>query len=310
MKRRAVSQDGSGLAPAVEVEGTVFILGKGGSGKSVISEGLAALAAERGRRTLLVRIGESLKTPDERTLAAAPSRHGFHVVDLDPRVAMDDYVQHVVRLRPLVERITRSEVYRKFFAAAPGLPELVLLGRIRQFSLERERHGGMRYEAIIVDCPSSGHGLLMLETPLAALRAMPVGPFARLASEIIEWLKTATRIGLVAIPEEMAVVEAIEFKEDLLERTSLSPAVAFLNRMRQESLSAAAHRALVEVEAEPDSEDGLLLEAALRVQRRTRLEAFHQRRLTKGLGLTPVVIAELPNVRPATVALALQAAGR
>jgi hypothetical protein len=62
------------------------------------------------------------------------------------------------------------------------------------------------------------------------------------------------------------------------------------------------------VEAGPDSEDGLLLETALRVQRRTRLEAFHQRRLTRGLGLTPVLIAELPNVRPATVALALEAA--
>lgn len=308
MKRRAVPRDGSAFAPWVGAKRTVFILGKGGSGKSVISEGLAALFAEKGQRTLLVRIGESLKAPDAETQAPGPSRHGFHVVDLDARVAMDDYVQHVVKLRPLVERITRSEVYRKFFAAAPGLPELVLLGRIRHFSLERERHGGMRYETIIVDCPSSGHGLLMLETPSAALRAMPVGPFARLASEIVEWLKTETQIGLVAIPEEMAVVEAIEFKEDLLERTSLSPTVAFLNRMRQESLSTEAHRALVEVEAEPDSEDALLLEAALRVQRRTRLEAFHQRRLTRGLGLTPVVIAELPNVRPTTVALALQGA--
>ena len=308
MKSRAVPRDGSGFAPGVEAEGTVFILGKGGSGKSVISEGLAALSAERGLSTLLVRIGESLKIPEAKALSPGPSRHGFHVVDLDARVAMDDYVQHVVKLRPLVERITRSDVYRKFFAAAPGLPELVLLGRIRQFSRERERQGGMRYESIIVDCPSSGHGLLMLETPYAALRAMPVGPFARLASDIIDWLKTTARIGLVAIPEEMAVVEAIEFKEDLLERTALSPAFAFLNRMRQETLSTAAHRALTSVEAEPDSEDGLLLEAALRVQRRTRLEAFHQRRLAKGLGLAPVLIPELPNVRPATLALALEGA--
>lgn len=310
MKSRAVPRDGRGFAPGGEASGTVFILGKGGSGKSVISEGLAALAAERGFRTLLVRIGESLKSPETHTLAPGPTRHGFHVVDLDARVAMDDYVQHVVKLRPLVERITRSEVYRKFFAAAPGLPELVLLGRIRHLSLERDRHGEAKYESVIVDCPSSGHGLLMLETPYAALRAMPVGPFARLASDIIDWLKGAARIGLVAIPEEMAVVEAIEFKDDLLERTALSPTLAFLNRMRRETLSAEAHRALISVEAEADSDDGRLLETALRVQRRTRLEAFHQRRLTRGLGLTPTLIAELPNVRPATVALALESAGR
>lgn len=290
--------------------GTLFILGKGGSGKSLIAEGLAALSAERGRRTLLVRIGESLKAPETRALAPSPSRPGLHVVDLDARVAMDDYVRHVVKLGPLVEKITGSEVYRKFFAAAPGLPELVLLGRIRHLSLERERSGGALYETLIVDCPSSGHGLLMLETPFAGLRAMPVGPFARLATGIIDWLKSTVRIAVVAIPEEMAVVEAIEFKEDLLERTGLSPTLAFLNRMRQETLSAAAHHAMVEVEPAPDSEDQLLLETAGRVQRRTRLEAFHQRRLTRGLGLSPVVIAELPNARPATVALALSGAGQ
>lgn len=289
----------------VDLDGTIFVLGKGGVGKSVIAEGLAALAGEAGHPTLLVRIGESVQEARRELPAPTATRHGFHAVDLDPRVAMDEFVRHVVRLRPLFERIIRSDVYVKFFAAAPGLPELVLLGRIKEYSGEADRSGAPRWRTIIVDCPSSGHGLLMLETPFAAYRAAPVGPFARLAERIMTWLKTEARIALVAIPEEMAVVEAVEFKEDLAERTGISPSLAFLNRMRQERLSAAARRAIAEIEAPPGSSDRLLLDCAVQVQHRARLETFHQRRLASGLGLKPLLIGELSDCRPAAMAAAL-----
>lgn len=305
MKERAVRSG----RPDLELDGALFVLGKGGVGKSVISEGLAALSAERGRRTLLVRMGESLHAAGEKVLVPTLSKHGFEVVDLEARHAMDEYLRHVIRLRPLVDRITSSEIYRKFFAAAPGLPELVLLGRIRAYSVETLRNEGPRFHTIIVDCPSSGHGLLMLETPFAALRAASVGPFARLALGIIDWLRTSVRIALVAIPEEMAVVEAIEFKSDLLEKTGLMPGIAFLNRMRQESLSPAARRALTEAAAAPGSHDRTLLDCAALVQRRTRLETFHYRRLSRGLGLSPILVGELQNSRPKTVAAALSDVG-
>ncbi|HQZ15727.1 MAG TPA: ArsA-related P-loop ATPase [Vicinamibacteria bacterium] len=289
----------------VDLDGTLFVLGKGGVGKSVISEGLAALASEAGHKTLLVRIGESAREGRRESPAPAPTKHGFEAVDLDPRVAMDEFVRHVVRIRPLFERIIRSDVYVKFFAAAPGLPELVLLGRIKEYAAETDRSGAPRFRTIIVDCPSSGHGLLMLETPFAAYRAAPVGPFARLAERIMTWLKTEARIALVAIPEEMAVVEAVEFKEDLAERTGIRPSLVFLNRMRQERLSAAARQAIADLEAPPRSSDRLLLDCAVQVQHRARIEAFHQRRLTRGVGLKPLVIGELADCRPAAMAAAL-----
>jgi hypothetical protein len=290
--------------------GTTFVLGKGGTGKSVLSEGLAALSSQRGDSTLLVRIDESLHRGSTVAKAPKPSKHGFDVLDLEPQQAMDEYVEKVVRLRPLVERITGSEIYKKFFAAAPGLKELVLLGRIKAYADESDGHRGRRYRTIVVDCPSSGHGLLMLETPYAAFRAMPVGPFARLASEIIEWLESETQIALVAIPEEMAVVEAIEFRDDLMKRTRLIPSMAFLNRMRQEKLSPEAHAALIDFEATEPSADRRLLECAARVQRRTRLEAFHEKRLAKGVGLRPFKVAELSDHGPAAIAKALSGVAR
>jgi anion-transporting ArsA/GET3 family ATPase len=297
---------GSGNADAVPgLTGVFFVLGKGGVGKSVVAAGLAALAAKKGRRTLLVRIGESLEAEEAGSSSPVRSRLGFEELELDPKAAMDEFIQHVVRIRPLVERVTRSEVYKKFFAAAPGLPELVLLGRIRAYFAEADGKGALRYETIIVDCPSTGHALLMLETPFAAFRAVPVGPFARLAAQIIEWLKNEVRIAVVAMPEEMAVVEAVEFKEDLQERTGLEPKLAFMNRMRLETLSPAAHTALLEVEAPEGSEDRFLLDCARESLRRARLETFHRRRLARGLEIEPMLIRELPSARPSIVAEAL-----
>ena len=300
---------GSSSGDAVpDLNGVLFVLGKGGVGKSVVAAGLATLAAKRGRRTLLVRIGESLETEKGGSSTPTRTRQGFDELDLEPRAAMDEYVHHVVRIRPLVERIIRSEVYKKFFAAAPGLPELVLLGRIRAYFTEVLPPGTPRYETIIVDCPSSGHGLLMIETPFAALRAVPVGPFARLAEKIIEWLKTSVRIAIVAAPEEMAVVEAVEFKEELEERTGLAPALAIMNRMRLETLSRATRAALTRIETPSGSNDRLLVDCARESLRRSRLEAFHRRRLARGLGLEPLLLGELPNPRPASVAEALSEA--
>ena len=65
------------------MSGTTFVLGKGGVGKSVISECLAVLSADAGARTLLVRIGESLNASIARSLSPSPTKHGFDVVDLD-----------------------------------------------------------------------------------------------------------------------------------------------------------------------------------------------------------------------------------
>ena len=52
---------------------------------------------------------------------------------------MDEYVRHVVKLDMLARRILENPVYQRFFAAAPGLKELMVLGKI--MVLEEETRG-------------------------------------------------------------------------------------------------------------------------------------------------------------------------
>ena len=64
---------------------------------------------------------------------------------------------------------------------------------------------------MILDAPATGHGLSFLKVPLAASQAVPVGPVGHNARRILALLRDPERTALVlvAIPEEMAVVEAV-----------------------------------------------------------------------------------------------------
>ena len=61
------------------------------------------------------------------------------MTNLDPRTVMDEYVRETARVDLLARKVLDSPVYHRFFAAAPGLPELMVLGKI--MILEEERDG-------------------------------------------------------------------------------------------------------------------------------------------------------------------------
>ena len=63
-----------------------------------------------------------------------------------------------------------NRVFGYFAAAAPGLRELVTLGKIRQL-LEAGRH-----DVVVVDAPATGHGLGFLKVPRTFMRIARTGP--------------------------------------------------------------------------------------------------------------------------------------
>jgi anion-transporting ArsA/GET3 family ATPase len=215
----------------------VFLSGKGGVGKSVVSLALALAARERGKRVLLVEIEAPLE-PSSRiaVLAAAAGERGrlpaLSTLNLDGRGVMDEYIRRTVKLGLLARRILASPVYERFFAAAPGLPELMLLGRILLLEQQRGRGRRPHYDLIVVDTPATGHGLESLEVPRAASRAIPVGPVGNNARRILELLKDPQRtaLAIVAVPEEMAVQEAIELHRLAQQEVGIDVVAVYLNR--------------------------------------------------------------------------------
>jgi anion-transporting ArsA/GET3 family ATPase len=301
----------------------VILSGKGGVGKSTVGLALALAARDRGKRVLLVEVDAPLEAA--RLLGSKPAGQRVHealpglfTVNLDPARVMDEYVRHTVRLELFVRRILASPVYRRFFAAAPGLPELMVLGKVMR--LEDERFGWParpRFDLIVLDAPATGHGLYFLKVPLAASQAVPVGPVGANARKILALLRDASRtaLALVAIPEEMAVVEAVEFHRQAVEEVGLHAQAVFLNACHEPRFSSAQEAEVLALASRGAqgrlSEDVPLsgaLMAARRHIRRRKLTRFYETRLRRALPLPLVSLPYLFDPSPGLDALRALAA--
>lgn len=293
----------------------ILLSGKGGVGKSVVGGALALAAVERGKRVLLVEIDAPLEASRRLGAPAVGGqpieiRPGLFAVNLSPMGAMDEYVRAVVKIQALARRILESPIYKRFFAAAPGLRELMTLGKI--MVLEEARDGWSRrprYDVVIVDAPSTGHGLAFLKVPMAAEAAAPVGPIGANARRILDLLRDPERTALVivAIPEEMAVVEAAWFYNLAAHEVGIQPALTVLNAAHERRLSAAEEAEVLRLSAagaRGHLARGVTLEAALEAARRhirrRKMTRFYQTRLKRAI---PLPLVTLPYLTDGEVGL-------
>src|SRR4029079_4165102 len=108
--------------------------------------------------------------------------------------------------------------------------------------LEEAREGWSRrprYDVIVLDAPATGHGLSFLKVPLVASEAIPVGPVGRNARRILALLRDRhrTTLVIVAVPEEMAVVEAAWFHRLASDEVGVSPTALILNAAHERRFS-------------------------------------------------------------------------
>jgi anion-transporting ArsA/GET3 family ATPase len=281
----------------------VVLSGKGGVGKSVVGAALALAARERGKRVLLVEVAAPLEA--SRRLGGPASRGrevealpGLFTLNLDPQAVMDEYVRHVVKLELVARRILANPIYQRFLAAAPGLKELMVLGKLMVLEEAHRRLSGERlWDLIVMDAPATGHSLAYLKVPLAASQAIPVGPIGHNARRILRLLRDPQRTALVVVatPEEMAVVEAVELSRAVEAEVGIVPQALVLNACHERRFSDAEEAEVLRLardaagaELEPGVPLATALRAARRQIRRRKLTRFYRARLARALD-TPLV---------------------
>jgi anion-transporting ArsA/GET3 family ATPase len=266
----------------------LVLSGKGGVGKSVVGMALAVAAHRRGKRVLFVEVDADL--PAARVLG---NEAGLSSVNLNPPDVMDEYVQKTVRVDLLARKVLQSPVYRRFFAAAPGLADLMVLGKVMVL-VEAHARWSQRpvHDLVILDAPATGHGLAFLKVPLAASEAVPVGPVGNNARRILRLLRDPERtaLGIVAIPEEMAAVEAAEMNRLAADDVGITPRVLFLNQCHERRFTDEQEAEVLRLSAA--RADGPLasgvtlagaLAAARRHLRRRKLTRFYETRLRRAV---------------------------
>jgi anion-transporting ArsA/GET3 family ATPase len=201
----------------------VFMLGKGGVGRSTVAAALGLLAARRGLRTVVVEVSGRGDVP---RLFGRPCAEGVETelapglwtLTVEPRQALDEYLRDQLPGRLLAEMIEASGATGYVAAATPGLRELLTVGKIWELAQDQRRPAGAdRYDVVIVDAPATGHGLALLQAPRTFSKAAQIGPIARQGAIIAETLDDRRHTAMVAVatPEQAAVDELLELRRRL-----------------------------------------------------------------------------------------------
>ena len=200
----------------------IVVTGKGGVGKTTVAAALGLLSARRGRRTVVCEVAQ------QERLAALFGAHdvghgevelapGLFSVSVQPERAMHEWLRHQLKSGALAGLLGHSRLFGYLTAAAPGVTELVTVGKVWDLAQDERRTGGSPFDTVIVDAPATGHALALLRAPRTYANIARVGPIARQAGSIDRFLRDpgATGVICVALPEEMPVSETVDLEQRL-----------------------------------------------------------------------------------------------
>lgn len=174
-----------------------MVAGKGGVGKTTVTAVIARAASLAGQRVLVVEL--------DGKPALADLVPGLQVLAISAPEALAEYLREHGFAR-IAKRLVKTGVIDVVGTAAPGIDDIVVLGKIKQL----ERSGD--YDLIVVDGPAAGHAITFLTAAAGLADAAQSGPVRVQADEVLELLHDAERcqVVLVALPETTPVNEVIE----------------------------------------------------------------------------------------------------
>jgi anion-transporting ArsA/GET3 family ATPase len=217
----------------------LIVSGKGGVGKTTVAAALASLAARRRRNVLLVSEGGR----GDAAVLFGKSDRGYVEAELSPSLRglsagfdglLADFVHTVAPLPFVADRILASSTFRYFTRATPGLPDLLLFGKIREvLKRTRSTRKAPAYDLVVLDAPATGHALSLFRMPRALLAATPAGPLRHVAEDLDRLLSDPGSAALVVVaePAEFAAREAEELSAVARKDAGLATALVVVNRI-------------------------------------------------------------------------------
>jgi len=255
----------------------VVVAGKGGVGKTTVTAVIARAASDAGQRVLVVEL--------DGKPALAELVPDLEVLAISAPEALDEYLREHGFAR-IAKRLNRTGVIDVVGTAAPGIDDIVVLGKIKQL----ERSGD--YDLIVVDGPAAGHAITFLTSAAGLADAVSAGPVRAQADDVLELLHDPERcqVVLVTLAETTPVNEVVETAFALEDVVGVQLGPVVVNGVDLGAPlpdEASARRAVADLE--PAVADALMDAAGFRRSRRA-MEAGEIARLAAELPLPKVTL--------------------
>ncbi len=274
----------------------VFVTGKGGVGKTTVSAAIGLAGADAGRRMVIAEVSEQERVTG--MFGKPPA--GYHETEvadrlsafsLNPEDAKEEWLRDQLRSARLAGLLGHSRIFSYLTAAAPGLDELVTLGKVWELAqMERRDPRERPFDTCVLDAPASGHGVAMLRSPRTYADIAKVGPVAKHAGHFDSYIRDGrtTAVIAVALAEEMPVNETIELEQRLRDDVDVELAAVVVNAVLPERYSNAEAEQLSAADDQGGPATREAVATALAAHARAREQRSQIARLRRGVD-APVV---------------------
>jgi len=146
----------------------LICVGSGGVGKTTTAAALAALAARRGRRTVVLTVDPAQRLKDALGLGALDGRprrvalgRGAHLdaVLLDVKRTFDELVRGLATTPEQADRVLQNRLYQNLSGTLAGTAEYMAVESVQRLAEDPS------YDLLVVDTPPARHAVDFLDAP-------------------------------------------------------------------------------------------------------------------------------------------------
>ena len=229
-----------GPAPGLLDRRLLFFTGKGGVGKSTMAAATALLAANIGKRVLLVEVDAKGDVPAQFEQAPVGFKPrevhpGVLAMAMDTEASLQEYLRLNLRV-PVLGRLGPLARVLDFVAtAAPGVKEILTIGKIA-WEVREAIEGRADHDLVVVDAAATGHIVAQLGAADSIRDLVDVGPLRNQTQWVSDLIADPqiTAVNVVTTPEELPVAETIELVQRLRREVHVPLGSVIVNRVLPE----------------------------------------------------------------------------